>query len=140
MPHAMALVTFSLKKIVGSLFYSLVTDGMNHTAQDTSTRKVRLYTWRIHFLRLPNIWLLEKKRNCEKKLTSHCNASYNFKFQNMLITGLKVFHARNSLNVNDSQVLARRVGDSPRPSHHPRKSLFLKENLDCSYVLLLDIF
>ena len=44
MPHAMALVTFSLKKIVGNLFYSLVTDGMNHTAQDTSTRTVRLYT------------------------------------------------------------------------------------------------
>ena len=58
----------------------------------------------------------------------------------MLITGLKVFHARNSLNVNDSQVLARREGDSPRPSHHARKSLFLKENLDCSYILLLDIF
>ena len=31
--HAMALVTFSLDKIVGNLFHSLVTDGINHAAQ-----------------------------------------------------------------------------------------------------------
>ena len=29
MLHALDLVTFSLNKIVGSLFHSLVTDGMN---------------------------------------------------------------------------------------------------------------
>ena len=43
MLHAMTLATFSLNKIVGSLFHSLVTDGINHTAQDTSTKTVRLY-------------------------------------------------------------------------------------------------
>ena len=43
MLHAMALVTFSLKKIAGVLPYSLKTDGINHTAQDTSTRAVRLH-------------------------------------------------------------------------------------------------
>ena len=38
MLHAMALVTFFLNKIVGSLSSSLVTDRINHTAQDTSTK------------------------------------------------------------------------------------------------------
>ena len=41
MLHAMALVTFSLNKIVGILPHSLKTDGINHTAQDTFTRKVK---------------------------------------------------------------------------------------------------
>ena len=40
MLHAMALVTFFLDKIGGSLFSSLVTDGINNTATDTSTRMV----------------------------------------------------------------------------------------------------
>ena len=44
MLHAMAVVTFSLNKTVGSLFHSLVTDGINHAAQGTSTRTVRLHT------------------------------------------------------------------------------------------------
>ena len=39
----MALVTFSLNKIVGSLFHSLVTDGINFATQDTSTGTVTLY-------------------------------------------------------------------------------------------------
>ena len=38
MLHAMTLVTFSLNKIVQSLFHSLVTDGVNDAAQVTSTR------------------------------------------------------------------------------------------------------
>ena len=41
--HLMGLVTFSLNTIFGSLLHSLVTDGINHAAQDTSTRTVRLY-------------------------------------------------------------------------------------------------
>ena len=40
MLHAMALGTFFLQKIVGSFFYLLVTDGINHAAQDTSTKTV----------------------------------------------------------------------------------------------------
>ena len=44
MLHTMALVTFSLNKIVGSLFRSLVTDGINYTVQVTSTIIIRLYT------------------------------------------------------------------------------------------------
>ena len=44
--RTMALVLFSLNKIVGSLFHSLVTDGINHATQDTSTRTVRLYIMR----------------------------------------------------------------------------------------------
>ena len=43
MLHAMALVATSLNKTVASLFHSLMTDGTNHTAQETSTRTVRLY-------------------------------------------------------------------------------------------------
>ena len=43
MLHSMDLVTFSLNKIVGSLFHSLVNDGINHAAQDISTRTVRLH-------------------------------------------------------------------------------------------------
>ena len=43
MLHATVLVTFSLNKIVGSLFHSPVADGMNQTAQDNSARMVRLY-------------------------------------------------------------------------------------------------
>ena len=39
--RTMALVLFSLNKIVGSLFHSLVTDGIN-----TSPRTVRLYIMR----------------------------------------------------------------------------------------------
>ena len=42
MLHVVALETFFLNKTVGSLFSSLMTDGINHTAQDTSTRTVRL--------------------------------------------------------------------------------------------------
>ena len=34
MLHVTALVTFSLDKIVGSLLHSLVTDGINHAAQE----------------------------------------------------------------------------------------------------------
>ena len=37
MLQVMALVTFSLNKIVGNLLHSLVTDRINHAAQDTST-------------------------------------------------------------------------------------------------------
>ena len=44
--RTMASVTFSLNKIVGSLLHSLVTDGINHATQDTSTRTVRLYIMR----------------------------------------------------------------------------------------------
>ena len=41
---AMDLVTFSLNEIVGSLlYYSLVTDGINHAAQDISTRTALIY-------------------------------------------------------------------------------------------------
>ena len=43
MLHAMVFVTYSLNKIVGSLFHSLVSDGINHAAQDTSTRTIRIY-------------------------------------------------------------------------------------------------
>ena len=44
MLHAKALVISSLNKIVGNLFHSLVvTDVINHAAQDTFTRMVRLY-------------------------------------------------------------------------------------------------
>ena len=43
MLHAMALVTFSLLKIVGSLFHSIVTDLVNNAAQDTSTTTVRMH-------------------------------------------------------------------------------------------------
>ena len=38
MLHAMPLVTFSINKIVEGLYHSLVTDGINHAVQDTSTR------------------------------------------------------------------------------------------------------
>ena len=43
MLDAMALVTFSLNKIVRSLFHSLVTGGKIYAVQDTSRRTVRLY-------------------------------------------------------------------------------------------------
>ena len=43
MRHVMALVTTLVNKIVGSLFDSLVTDEINHAAQDTSARTIRLY-------------------------------------------------------------------------------------------------
>ena len=43
MLHAMALVTFSLNKIVESLFHLLATDGIDEVPQDTFTRTVRLY-------------------------------------------------------------------------------------------------
>ena len=43
MLHALALVTFSLNTIFGSLLHSLVTNGINHAAQNTSTRTIRLY-------------------------------------------------------------------------------------------------
>ena len=36
MLHAMALVTISLNKIARRSLHSLVTDGINHAAQDTS--------------------------------------------------------------------------------------------------------
>ena len=42
MLNVMALVTLFVNKIVGNFFNSLVTDAINHTAQDTSTRMVRL--------------------------------------------------------------------------------------------------
>ena len=42
MLHGMPLVTF-FAKTVASLFYLLVTDGVNDAAQDTSTRMVRLH-------------------------------------------------------------------------------------------------
>ena len=48
MLQAMALVIFSHNKIVGSLFYySLVTDGINHAAQESSTRTALIYVY-IH--------------------------------------------------------------------------------------------
>ena len=43
MLNGTALVTFSLNKIVESLFHSSVTDGINHPAQDNAARMVRLY-------------------------------------------------------------------------------------------------
>ena len=43
MVHVIALVTFSRNKIVESLFHLLLTDRVNHGAQDTSRRTVRLY-------------------------------------------------------------------------------------------------
>ena len=43
MLRAMALMTFPLNEIVENLFHSLVTDGINDAAKDTSTRTVRLY-------------------------------------------------------------------------------------------------
>ena len=43
MMHVTTLVKFSLNNTVGGLFHSLVTDGINHAAQDTSTSTTRLY-------------------------------------------------------------------------------------------------
>ena len=46
MLQAMDLVTFSLNEVVGSLlYYSLVTDGINHAAQDISTRTALIYIY-----------------------------------------------------------------------------------------------
>ena len=48
MMHAMALVTFSLNKIVGSLLHSSVTDGINHAAQNTWIQLIIFLSY--HFL------------------------------------------------------------------------------------------
>ena len=60
MLHAMALVTFSLNKIVESLFHLLATDGIDDVPQDTFTRTVRLYDgfnsrFKFSFLPFPKI-------------------------------------------------------------------------------------
>ena len=46
MLQAMDLVTFSLNEVVGSLlYYSLVTDGINHSAQDIPTITALIYIY-----------------------------------------------------------------------------------------------
>ena len=98
MLSAMALKEFSLNNFVGGLCQTLLPDGINDAAQDTSTRTVRLYMWGISFLSyhfLP--YDSERKTTSEKKVTS---ASYNFilkNLENMLEKEVKVFYSRNSL-------------------------------------------
>ena len=65
--RAMALITFFFNRLVGSLFNSLVTDGKNHAAQDTSTRMVRLYVRDL----INNLSFLSYHFR-EKKITSDC--------------------------------------------------------------------
>ena len=73
MLHAMVLAIVSLNKVVGSLFHSLVTNGIDHAAQDTNTRMVRLYVRDlIDNLNFLSYHFRMGKITFQKKLTSDC--------------------------------------------------------------------
>ena len=109
MLQAMDLVIFSLNEVVGSLFYySLVTDGINHAAQDIPTRTaliyiyiyIYIYIWAIQlifsFLPIPNI-SYDSKRKSVLVAVTFLKLQIK-KLQNMLVKEVKVFRSRNSLN------------------------------------------
>ena len=104
MLQAMVLVTFSLNEVVGSLFYySLVTDGINHAAQDIPTRtevNIYIYIWAIQlifsFFPIPNI-SYDSKRKSVLVAVTFLKLQIK-KLQNMLVKEVKVFRSRNSLN------------------------------------------
>ena len=109
--HAITLVTYSLIKIVRSLFHSLVADGMNHTTQDISTRMVKIVYMKdsinnlsflsYHFLTYDSerINVLLRK----SLLLTVCLLQIQMqKLENMLIKKLQVFHSKNSLNDSGS--------------------------------------